>query len=127
MVIGSLRFLVAVTEWTYGRRSTKYNCSFKIGDGSRIKLWEDVWCGENTLMAIFPSIYAMAGTKGARVEELWEPAGVEGSWNLRLERHFYDLELKEIQRFISTVNKNSISPGSADSLLWKGAHMVLIP
>ena len=48
----------------------KHNCSFKIGDGSKIKFWEDVWCGETTLMAIFPSIYAMADTKGARVEEL---------------------------------------------------------
>ena len=45
-------------------------------------------------MAIFPFIYAMVGTKGARVEELWEPVGVEGSWNLRLERHFYDWELE---------------------------------
>ena len=39
-------------------------------------------------MAIFLYIYAMVSTKGARVEELWEPARVEGSWNLRLERHF---------------------------------------
>ena len=30
-------------------------------------------------MAIFLSIYAMVGTKGARVEKLWEPARVEGS------------------------------------------------
>ena len=68
----------------------KHNCCFKIGYGSRIKFWEDEWFGENTLMAIFPSIYTMASTKGARVEELCELAGVEGSWNLRLERHFYD-------------------------------------
>ena len=73
-------------------------------------------------MASFPSIYAMVGTKGARVEELWEPAGVEGSWNLRLERLFYAWELEEIQRFISTVGKNSISLRSTDSLIWKGAQ-----
>ena len=102
-------------------KQLKHYCSFKIGDRSRIKLWEDVWFGENTLMAIFPSIYAMAGTK----VQGWRSFGSQQGWRvagiLGLRDIFMTQELEEIQRFISTISKNSISPGSTNSLIWKGA------
>ena len=52
----------------------------------------------------------MAGSKGAKVEELWEVIGIEGGWNFSFERHFNDWELKEAQRFICFVSTKSLSP-----------------
>jgi hypothetical protein len=37
------------------------------GDGSKIRLWEDVWRGEVTLKDAFPSLYNIASVKDASI------------------------------------------------------------
>ena len=39
---------------------------------------------------MFPSLYALAGTKRAIVADVWDTTGGEGTWNLRLARSFND-------------------------------------
>ena len=48
----------------------KQDCVFYLGEGKRIRLWEDVWCGEATLCASFPTLYNIARTKGAKVADV---------------------------------------------------------
>ena len=52
----------------------KSNCVFLMGEGSRVKFYEDTWCGSNPLCTIFPHLYSLAGSKGAwwlRFRMLW--------------------------------------------------------
>ena len=42
-------------------RKLRHDCYFVIGDGSRVKFWDDLWCGERPLRVMFPSLYALAG------------------------------------------------------------------
>ena len=44
----------------------KQDCAFYLGEGKRIRFWEDVWCGEVTLCASFPTLYNIARTKRLR-------------------------------------------------------------
>ena len=39
---------------------------------SRIKFWEDTWCGEGSLCEFFPSLFPLAGSKGALVADVWD-------------------------------------------------------
>ena len=48
----------------------KQFCSIVLGDGSKTKLWEDLWCGEAALCTSFPSLYEVASSKGGRVVDL---------------------------------------------------------
>ena len=66
---------------------------FELGDGYKIKFWEDVWCGETPLRVSFPSLYALAILKGVMVLEVWEVSGGVGVWNPRFNRAFNDWEL----------------------------------
>ncbi|PWA95018.1 RNA-directed DNA polymerase, eukaryota, Reverse transcriptase zinc-binding domain protein [Artemisia annua] len=34
-------------------------CTPKVGDGSSTRFWEDVWCGDQALKALFPRIYLL--------------------------------------------------------------------
>ena len=68
----------------------KIDCSFQLGEGSRTRFWEDVWCEELPLCESFPALYNLARTKGAKVAELWESARDSGTWNLRFSRTFND-------------------------------------
>ena len=68
----------------------RQNCSIEVGNGLKVRFWENVWCGEAPLCSSFPSLYEVAISKGAKVAELWEVTGTRGGWNFRFERHFND-------------------------------------
>ena len=33
---------------------------FQIGDGTRVKFWHDVWCGDNPLSMCFPNLFKIS-------------------------------------------------------------------
>ena len=98
----------------------KQKCSFEVGDGCKIRFWEDTWSAKTPLFSTFPSIYEEAESKGARVES-WEAIGSRGCWNFIFERPTNDWEIEVVQRFISTVSSKRIDPQFKDRLLSKEA------
>ena len=58
-------------------------CSFVVGNGCKVRFWEDVWCGETPLCSSFPSLYEVASSKGDMAAVLWEITGEGGGWNFR--------------------------------------------
>jgi hypothetical protein len=40
---------------------------FELGNGSKIRFWDDVWCGEMTIKEAFPVLYGIAREKDAFV------------------------------------------------------------
>ena len=59
----------------------KQNCAFELGNGSRVRFWEDAWCDETPLCLSFPSLFEVTRSKGAKVMEFWEGYGTEGGWD----------------------------------------------
>ena len=100
----------------------KQDFVFELGEGKRIRLWEDVWCGEVSLCASFgfPALYNIARTKGAKVVEVWESLREDGAWNLRFSRAFNDWELEQVQNFIRLTNNKLIIQRKKDRIVWKG-------
>ena len=83
-----------------------------------MKFWDDSWCEERPLRVMFPSLYALAGSKRAMVAEVWDTIRGEGTWNPRFTRYFNDWEMDEVQNFINLISrkKNQLE---RDKLLWK--------
>ena len=102
----------------------RQNCSFKVGNGCKVRFWEDVWCSEALLCSSFPSLYEVASSKGDMVADLWEINGTGGGWNFRFERHVNDWELEEAQRFICTVSTKSLNPSQLIEFGGMGQRMV---
>ena len=50
--------------------SIKQHNNLIIGDGSRIKFWEDAWCREEPFSVLFLMLYTLSGSKGASVKEV---------------------------------------------------------
>ena len=49
-----------------------------LGDGSRIKFWEDAWCSEEPFRMLFPILYTMSSSKRVSVNEVWRLVGELG-------------------------------------------------
>ena len=56
------------------------NVSFSVGDGRRVRFWQDIWCGSTPLCEAFPSLFDLAGSKDAWVTDDWDPMGEVGGW-----------------------------------------------
>ena len=54
------------------------NATFSLGNGRRISFWKDVWCGEEALCSLFPSMFFLAVQKDAMVADLWNWVREEG-------------------------------------------------
>ena len=83
-------------EWPF----MKNNFVFSIGDGRRVRFWEDGWCGDEALSHSFPSLYALVTSKEAWVAEVWDATGEDRGWNPRFSRRFNDWEMEMVERFI---------------------------
>jgi len=42
---------------------------YKVGDGSKVLFWHDVWCGELPLKVLFPELFTIGCGKDVWVEE----------------------------------------------------------
>ena len=54
-------FWKAIKEWNYlsGR------LAFQVGNGQRVRLWMDKWCGDESLSESFPSLFTLSTSKKA--------------------------------------------------------------
>ena len=41
-----------------------------MGDGNRVKFWQDVWCGDCPLNEVFPELYSIRRSKESSVVEV---------------------------------------------------------
>ena len=53
-----------------GWPSFSHHILYDIGDGSRVKFWQDHWCGEAPLVVSFPDLFRFCRNKEASVAEL---------------------------------------------------------
>ena len=63
---------------------------FEVGNGSRVLFWQDVWCGEQPLMNAFPTLFTIACTNEAWVEENMDIVNGAIHWNVLFIRPVHD-------------------------------------
>ena len=101
-------------------RQMKQDVRFVVGDGTRISFWEDSWCGDRLLYEAFPSLFALACSKRAKVAEVWDPLGGEGAWKLTFVRPFNDWEL---ENFFCLINSRRSIKWRKMVYIGKGARL----
>ena len=91
-----------------------------MGNGKKIKFWEDTWCGSEPFCETFLDLYRIVGTKGTKATDVWVVQGELGTWDPKFLRPFNDWELNSIQVFIGLTSNRVITPLAKDILIWKG-------
>ena len=94
------------------------NVSFSVGNGKRVRLWKDTWCGNTPLCEAYPSLFDLAVSKDARVADCWDSMGEVGGWNPRFLRPFNDWEVEEVERLLLIIQGKRLNADLEDRMVW---------
>ena len=70
-----------------------------MGDGTRIKLWEDVQCRDCSLNEAFPKLYSISRTREVFVSEVMRFSNGRLHWDIRFRRPPQDWESESFNLF----------------------------
>ena len=101
--------------WPSFSRHLLYN----IGDGSRVKFWQDRWCGETSLAVSYPDLLRFCRNKKVSVAELMKSTNSVLFWDVSFFRGVHTLELVALSSFMETIYSSSIRGFGEDKMCWK--------
>ncbi|RVW17151.1 Serine protease SPPA, chloroplastic [Vitis vinifera] len=92
---------------------------YEVGDGKNVRFWKDKWCGTSPLSEAFPSLFSIATSKEAWVNEVWTAEGERrGSWTPTFNRPFNDWELEEVGRLLRCLEGKMVRVDEEDRVRW---------
>ena len=90
--------------------------SLVVGNGERIRFWEDLWWGNQTLCSQFADLYRVISVKNLIVSNVLGNS-LPMSWNFNFRHNLTDSEIDFLQRLMSSISSVFFSPLS-DSRAW---------
>jgi hypothetical protein len=97
---------------------------FILGNGSRIRFWDDVWCGEMPLKEVFPGLYDIACDKNSSVAAHLILESRSFQWDVRFIRAAHDWEVDVLTSFFTLLYSISLDRDGEDKLWWSPSRKV---
>ncbi|RVW59918.1 hypothetical protein CK203_086970 [Vitis vinifera] len=88
-----------------------------VGNEKRIRFWEDLWSGNQTLCSQFAGLYRVISVKNLTVSNVLSNS-FPLSWNFNFRRNLTDTEIDLLQRIMSSLSSVFFSSSLADSRDW---------
>jgi hypothetical protein len=86
---------------------------WKIGDGKKVKFWEDNWLGTSSLAIQFWNLYAILNEKNKHVADLWDGSSLKCTFR-RIAHETLMRDWDEVVQLASTI----IFSDSQDEIIW---------
>ncbi|RVX21954.1 hypothetical protein CK203_001531 [Vitis vinifera] len=91
--------------------------SLVVGNGERIRFWEDLWWGNQTLCSQFADFYRVISVKNLIVSNVLGNS-LPLSRNFNFRHNLTDSEIDLLQRLMSSISSVFFSPSSSNSRAW---------
>ena len=91
---------------------------YDIGDGSRVKFWQDRWCGETALAVRFPNMFRFCRNKDASVAELMMSTNGGLFWDVRFVRGVHTRDFGTMADFMVAIYGAPIRGRGEDKMCW---------
>jgi len=85
-----------------------------------VRLWEDLWLGNDCLRSVYPRLFSLSLDQGKRVGEVgvWEENNWR--WNLNWRRDMFQWEMDMEADMLSRLSTGVLCKDSFDQLVWNG-------
>jgi hypothetical protein len=104
--------------YLYGWQIFKSHIRFDPGEGSKIRFWDDVWCGDRPLKVAFPGLFNIASFKEASIADNLERANGAIQWNIQFTRLIHDWEVEVLASFYRSLYSCKLREDGEDKLWW---------
>jgi hypothetical protein len=94
-------------------QAIKHGYRWVVGDGTKIRFWEDSWFGSTPLAVQFWELYCVCNEKTITIAEVW----VDGELRLTFRRMFSYQMMQSWDDLISVV-ENMVLSDESDALVW---------
>ncbi|KAL6331593.1 hypothetical protein AAG906_011533 [Vitis piasezkii] len=110
----------------YGSHSNGYCTSFPrfskftrfmVGDGERIRFWEDLWWGDQPLGVRFPRLLRVVMDKNIPISSILGSTR-PFSWNFNFRRNLSDSEIEDLESLMRSLDHIHLSPSVPDKRSW---------
>ena len=91
---------------------------FDIGDGSRVKFWQDRWCGEFSLAVRYPALFKFSRNKEASVAELMLFTNGVLFWDVSFFRGVHVRDLEALSDFMKSIYASPLGGLGEDKMCW---------
>ena len=91
-----------------------------MGNGSRIRFWEDIWCNDVALCNRFPDLYRFSMAKNFSIADMFVPqlGSSHYGWNLHFRRNMHDRELDSFANLSSLLDTVHLRGDMVDTRIW---------
>ena len=101
-----------------GWPSFSHHILYDIGDGSRVKFWQDQWCRETSLAVRYPNLFRFCRNKDANVAVLMMSTNGVLFWDVRFIRGVHARDLEAMSNFMVTIYGSPIRGRGEDKMCW---------
>ena len=80
-----------------------------VGDGDRIRFWEDLWWGDQSLGVRFPRLLRVVMDKNIPISSILGSTR-PFSWNFNFRRNLSDSEIEDLESLMRSLDRLHLSP-----------------
>ena len=95
---------------------------YDAGDGTRVKFWKHVWCGDRTLQEAFLELYCLSRSKDCSVAEVMGWSSRRFHWNVQFRRPPQYWEEEAFDQFMGLVYFSTVRGFGPNKICWKLAR-----
>ena len=90
---------------------------FIVGDGERIRFWEDLWWGDQILKDQYPRLFRVVMDKNIPISSILGSSR-PFTWNFNFRRNLSDFEIEDLERLMRSLDCMHISTSASDARSW---------
>jgi hypothetical protein len=110
---------VGLWKYTYkGWQVFKSHFRFDPGEGSKIRFWDDIWCGDRALKEAFLGLFIIASLKEASIADNMVHSNRIIQWNIQFTRLIHDWEVEVLASFYRCLYACKMRGVRDDKLWW---------
>lgn len=91
-----------------------------VGNGAKIRFWEDHWTQNRSLMKLFPSLYRLSSQQNALIINMDWFEGTLWKWTLAWIRELSQDESQQLNELVALLCQHYLLQDQEDTVIWKG-------
>jgi hypothetical protein len=92
----------------------KIGYRWKVGDGTKVRFWEDLWLGTSSLAIQFWELYCIVNEQGKMIVELWDGVDLRCTFRRCVDRRLMEM-WEEVVSIVETLELSV----AEDELIWQ--------